>query len=101
LAVSAIGEFSFDPLLMSYNTTYYVSSVVFNGSVFNISVLEEKIQMQIYSSDEKKIIDHLHQALNFDELLKKTKMEYLNLMTILLNLESKGLIQKRGAYYYH
>ncbi|MFT6337827.1 MAG: hypothetical protein ACI86M_000823 [Saprospiraceae bacterium] len=41
LAVSDVGEFSFNTLLMSYNTTYYVSSVVFNGSAFNIFVLDE------------------------------------------------------------
>lgn len=68
---------------------------------FNISILEEKVQMQLYTADEKKIIDNLHQALNFDQLLDKTKMEYLDLMKILLDLESKGLIKKRGAYYYH
>ena len=41
LSVSDIGEFSFDPLLMSFNTVYYVSAVVFSGSTFDIDVLDD------------------------------------------------------------
>jgi len=41
LAVSGVGEFDFNSLLMTYNTVYYVSSVVFNDNMFDLSVLDE------------------------------------------------------------
>ena len=41
LEVSVDGEFNFNPLLMSYNTIYYVSSVVYAGGVFDLSTLNE------------------------------------------------------------
>lgn len=41
LSVSINGEFDFDPLLMTYNTVYYVSSVVFHGDIFDEDILDE------------------------------------------------------------
>lgn len=53
------------------------------------------------SIEEITILQELHQPLNFYDLLEKTKLERSLLNQVLVIMESKKLIIKKGLYYYH